>query len=194
MSIKEQGFTVPVNGAVRHYDGWCVTCDQDGCENAVIVSKLVIPYEYADKHQLDNGTFNIPWDDVKDEADLSEYLYENTDWRMDELDNVWCPAHSSMAKETAVEEVKRVFDGLVENLDWFKELVDGGKAGINYDGEGIHLNKGEWYAEFVPVAGDGKINLLVHNELPETKPFTSFIEAESFKQMGDMLAGIELWE
>lgn len=188
MSVKEQSFTVPVNGKVENYDGWCVACDQEGCKNTIIVSKQVIPYEYADKRQLDNGTFNIPWNDVENDLELSEYLYDNTDWRMDKSNSVWCFQHSKLIKETAVKETKRIFDGLSENVGWFKELVDDKKAGINYAGEGFHINDDDWSADFTPVKGDGKMNLLVHNEFLFFEPSITLFEADSFEEIGDLIA------
>lgn len=94
LSIKEESFTVPVNGKAKNYDGWCITCDQKGCKNAIIVSEQVIPDDYVNQSQLDNGTFQVPWNDVENESDLSDHLYDNTDWRIDEDSKVWCPEHS----------------------------------------------------------------------------------------------------
>lgn len=94
----------------------------------------------------------------------------------------------SLTGENAVKETKRIFDGLSEDVDWFKEFADDNKAVINDEGDGFRIKDGDWSADFIPVKGNGKVNLLVHNEYLCFDPFFALLEADAFDEMGILIA------
>lgn len=191
MSVKEQSFTVPFDGMVKNYDGWRVTCDDDDCENAIIVTKQVVPYVYLDERQLKNGTLNIPGNDVDFEDELAEHLNHNTDWRILQNGTALCPVHSKDIRESIVKKTKSIFDGFANNVEGFGKMVDNHEAFINENGEGIMVDNGELRYGLMPMDGSRKINIGIKlyypNDSFDIGYQSDFIEADTFEEADNMI-------
>lgn len=186
MSVKEQNFTVPANGKVVNYDGWYISCDEEDCDNSVILAAQVIPPEYINDLQYKNGTFMVPWNDAEDENEVAEFMNYESNWRINKKGKVKCPEHSTLIREEAVKKTKELFDGLKENVDWFKEMVDDNTARLSDNKEKIILSENGYIQEIIPIKGNKKICIFTSIEGIDISS-SDYFESNSFSEIGDML-------